>query len=247
VWVPVSPLLVVPVASKNANIGEMPALRTALACTVRPPLVALHDGPPVTTGLTFTVTDWLALPPEPVQVSVYVVEVLSAPVLALPLFGSLPDHPPEAAQLLAFVEDQLSVDARPLLRLVGLAFRETVAAVADDNPCCWDVVPAPVWPPAVGLPPQSASAEMSAQHSPTRMMPCGQRVLLSAIRIDLRPALRSFPGTTKARTVDDGRGMMRFLPAPRYLGLSPRPDALRLRFAADLPTNEIRPEPPSTY
>jgi hypothetical protein len=47
--------------------------------------------------------------------------VLSAPVLALPLVGSPPDHPPEAVQLVALVEDQLSVEAEPALTVEGLA------------------------------------------------------------------------------------------------------------------------------
>ena len=51
---------------------------------------------------------------------------LSAPVLALPLVGSLPDQPPEAVQLLALVEDQLSMDDPPLLTVVGFALRLTV-------------------------------------------------------------------------------------------------------------------------
>ena len=51
---------------------------------------------------------------------------LSAPVLALPLVGSLPDQPPEAVQLFALVEDQLSVDDPPVLTVVGLALRLTV-------------------------------------------------------------------------------------------------------------------------
>ena len=52
--------------------------------------------------------------------------VVTAPVLALPLVSSLPDHPPEAAQLVAFVEDQLSIADPPLLTLVGVALRLTV-------------------------------------------------------------------------------------------------------------------------
>ena len=40
---------------------------------------------------------------------------LRGPVLALPLIGSLPDQPPEPVQLLAFVTDQVSVAAEPLL------------------------------------------------------------------------------------------------------------------------------------
>jgi hypothetical protein len=46
------------------------ALRTALARKTNPPLVALQEAPAVTTELTFTVTDWLALPPAPLQLSV---------------------------------------------------------------------------------------------------------------------------------------------------------------------------------
>jgi hypothetical protein len=57
------------VASKNTNNGEMPAVRTAFACNVNLPLVALHEGPPAVPEFTFTVTDWLALPPGPVHVS----------------------------------------------------------------------------------------------------------------------------------------------------------------------------------
>jgi hypothetical protein len=51
---------------------------------------------------------------------------VSAPVLTLPLVGSLPDQPLLAVQLLAFVEDQLSVAEPPLLTVVGLAVRLTV-------------------------------------------------------------------------------------------------------------------------
>jgi hypothetical protein len=50
---------------------------------------------------------------------------LSAPVLQLPLVGSLPDHPPEALQLVALVDDQLSVEADPLPTVPGLALRLT--------------------------------------------------------------------------------------------------------------------------
>ena len=51
---------------------------------------------------------------------------LSAPVLALPLIGSLPDHPPEALQLVALLEDQLSVAAEPAPTVPGLTLRLTV-------------------------------------------------------------------------------------------------------------------------
>ena len=55
-------------------------------------------------------------------------DTLTAPVLALPLVGSVPDQPPEAVQFDAFVEDQLNIADPPLLTLVGVALRLTVGA-----------------------------------------------------------------------------------------------------------------------
>ena len=55
---------------------------------------------------------------------------LNAPVLALPLVGSFPDQPPEAVQLVALVDDQLSMAEPPLLTLVGVAARLSVGAAA---------------------------------------------------------------------------------------------------------------------
>jgi hypothetical protein len=52
--------------------------------------------------------------------------VVSAPVLVLPLVGSFPDQPPEAVQLVALLEDQLSIAEPPLLTVVGFALKPTV-------------------------------------------------------------------------------------------------------------------------
>jgi hypothetical protein len=73
------------VASKNISNGDTPELRAAFARKVSPPLVAVHEGPLTVTVLTFTVADRLAVPPGPVQLSVYVVVPLSEPVPVLPL------------------------------------------------------------------------------------------------------------------------------------------------------------------
>jgi hypothetical protein len=43
----------------------------------------------------------------------------------------LPDQLPEAMQLLAFVDDQLSIEAEPLVTVPGLAFSVTVGFAAD--------------------------------------------------------------------------------------------------------------------
>ena len=66
---------------------------------------------------------------------------LSAPVPALPLIGSLPDQPPEAVQLAALVEDQLSVAEPPLLTVAGLALRLTVGGAETLTVADWLALP----------------------------------------------------------------------------------------------------------
>ena len=84
--------------------------------------------PPPLPDCTVTVVLCVAavVPLAPLQVSVKVVVLLSAPVLALPLVGSLPDHPPEALQLVALLVDQLNVAAPPALTVPGVALRLTL-------------------------------------------------------------------------------------------------------------------------
>ena len=54
--------------------------------------------------------------------------LLSAPVTCEPLIALLPDQPPEATQLVAFVLVQLNVEPPPLGTLVGFAVKDTVGA-----------------------------------------------------------------------------------------------------------------------
>ena len=77
---------------------------------------------------TEIVTDWAALPPLPVQVSVNCVAAVRLGVLCEPLVASLPLQPPEAAHWAAFVDDHVSVEAAPLLTVLGLAVSVTVGA-----------------------------------------------------------------------------------------------------------------------
>ena len=63
---------------------------------------------------TETIVDAFAVPPEPVQDRLNAVVLVRAPVDWLPEVALAPDHPPEAEQEVAFVDDQVSVDA-PLL------------------------------------------------------------------------------------------------------------------------------------
>ena len=72
-------------------------------------------------------------------------------MLALPLVASLPDQPPEALQLVAFVDDQLRVDDAPLLMLAGVAVRLTVGAAGADTLTVTDCVALPPVPLQVSV------------------------------------------------------------------------------------------------
>ena len=76
---------------------------------------------------------------------------LSAPVLQLPLIPSLPDHPPEAVQLVAFVEDQLKVEADPLVTVPGLALRLTVGLTGAETLTVADCAALPPGPLQVSV------------------------------------------------------------------------------------------------
>jgi hypothetical protein len=98
-------------------------------------------------GATDTVADCAALPPGPVQLSVYVALAVSVPVEWEPLTAWAPDQAPLAVQEVALLDDQESIEALPLLTVLGLALRLTVAlgvaltvTVAD----CAALPPAPV-------------------------------------------------------------------------------------------------------
>jgi hypothetical protein len=56
----------------------------------------------------------LALPPGPVHAREKVLVAVSAPVERLPEVALAPDHAPEAVQLVASVDDQVSVELAPL-------------------------------------------------------------------------------------------------------------------------------------
>jgi hypothetical protein len=70
---------------------------------------------------TDTVTDWVAVPPSPVQASVNVEPVLIGPLDSEPLALRLPDQAPEAEQRVAFKLDQVSVELPPGTTVLGLA------------------------------------------------------------------------------------------------------------------------------
>ena len=77
---------------------------------------------------TSTVTDCVALPPAPEQVSVYVGSVVRLLKLWLPDVALVPLQPPLAEQLVAFVLDQLTVVLPLYAGAIGLAEIVTVGA-----------------------------------------------------------------------------------------------------------------------
>jgi hypothetical protein len=77
--------------------------------------------------VTETVVDWVALPPVPVQVSLYVAFAVSDPVDCDPLKALEPDQAPEAVQAVALLDDQDNVAPLPLATVLGLAPNVTVA------------------------------------------------------------------------------------------------------------------------
>ena len=96
-------------------------------------------------ALTLTITDCMAVPPAPTQLSVNVLLAVSEPVEAVPEIALLPAHAPLAVQLVALVDDQVSVLALPVTTVVGFAASVTVGnvttvAIAD----CAAVPPGPM-------------------------------------------------------------------------------------------------------
>ena len=75
-----------------------------------------------------TVTSLALVPPGPVQLNVNLLSVVSGPTVCVPVIAFVPDHAPEAAQLVAPVDDQESTEEPPEAIEVALAVRVTVGA-----------------------------------------------------------------------------------------------------------------------
>ncbi len=80
--------------------------------------------------LIVTVTLWNAEPPVPVHVRMKVAAAVYTAVVCVPEVALLLLHAPEAVQLAALLDDQLSVDMAPLVTVDGLALSDTVGAGA---------------------------------------------------------------------------------------------------------------------
>lgn len=74
------------------------------------------------------------VPLAPVQVIPYDLFPVTAPVLLLPLVAMAPAQAPEAVQVLALVDDQVSIEAAPLATVVGLAVSLTEGLLPEVPP-----------------------------------------------------------------------------------------------------------------
>ena len=95
-------------------------------------------------GRMVTLTLRLTEPPAPLQLSVKVESVVSAPVEAVPLTALVPDHAPEARQLAALVVVHVSVDALPLATLVGEVLKVSVGGAMATTAVCVTLPPGPL-------------------------------------------------------------------------------------------------------
>jgi hypothetical protein len=97
-------------------------------------------------ALTVTVADCDALPPAPVQVSMYVDVVVSAPVDWEPFVAMAPDQAPEAVHEVALFDVQVSVELLPLLMALGPTLKVTTGAagLTETVTDCTALPPAPV-------------------------------------------------------------------------------------------------------
>src|SRR5689334_12576900 len=91
-------------------------------------------------AVTVTIADCEALPPMPVEVNVNVPLLVRTPVDWVPLVALAPDHAPEAVQLLASVEDQLSVELAPAASICGFAPIVTVGAGTTVTVADWETL-----------------------------------------------------------------------------------------------------------
>ena len=135
---PLSPLA--PLQAPDA-VQEVASLLDQVSVEAVPAFTVLGAAPIVTTGALLEivmVADCVADPPAPAQVNSYSVVLVRAPVDQVPLVGTLPCQPPEAAQAVASADFQVRVELPPLPMVVGAAVIVTdggtgVAGIAIDT------------------------------------------------------------------------------------------------------------------
>ncbi len=128
----------------------------------------LTEGPCGTEGgaITFAVTVWPAVPPDPLHVSVYDVVATSAPVDSVPASSFAPLQPPEASHSEAFDDVQLRLAAAVCCTVSGATSRATLGGAGSGAGAGAGVVGAGE---EVGVsavpPPEQAASNTEAQNA----------------------------------------------------------------------------------
>jgi hypothetical protein len=120
----IEPTLPLPPATPSTvQVTAPPPGTVGVNCCVCHKVMAAALGATLTVPLAMVTVAVLTLlvPPLPVQVSEYDVVAASAPVPRVPPVASVPLQPPEAAQDVALLELQVSVEEPPLGTTVGYA------------------------------------------------------------------------------------------------------------------------------
>lgn len=97
---------------------------------VAPDATEVGDAANVSVGLRLMNADVVFDPPAPVHVRRYATFLVMATVVCVPDSDFVPVQLPDAVQLVAFVDDQVSFDVAPDVRNAGDAVSVTVGAVA---------------------------------------------------------------------------------------------------------------------
>lgn len=88
--------------------------------------------------------DALPVPLSPAQLRLNCAVLVIEADVSLPDVGFVPDQPPDAVHVVAFVEDQVNVVVPPLETEVGLAVRDTLGAAGETA-----TVSVAVWVPPI--------------------------------------------------------------------------------------------------
>lgn len=115
-----------PVAAHEEALLELQVSVEELPCRMAEGLALSANVGGGVAGVTLTVTVCVAVPPAPVQLSVYDVLTVSPLRTSVPVRLLAPLQPPVAVQLVAFVADQFSVEDPPLTTDAGVAVSDTV-------------------------------------------------------------------------------------------------------------------------
>jgi hypothetical protein len=167
-------------------------------------------------GRTVTLTDCIAFPPLPEQVSANEAFDRSGPVEADPDVARDPLQFPEAAQAVAFVEDQTRVALPPELMAAGDTERTTVGGGGADGG--WLTVAVTVWAAEPPAPVQVKVYDVVASSAPvdsvpvrvlSPLQPPDARQAEASLEVQLRSAALLWAtalGATPRETVGAGGG-----------------------------------------